>query len=287
MPTSCACCCRVGRSLGGAGHVGSSWAGTTTADTASGATTVSDSAAIGGWHVLLSHCSSALFCGWCIFAALLPDLKPMAASTLHGVPLHDAQRSSLRGYASVPVASPRGSDRNLAAVDDSPPPFGSIHNVRDHLPKRSVSFLCTLPQSLRLHCCCWYYDMLAGIRAAVAWQQCPPKRQPRRRREAPACRASGSWPDTRAAGVTLTQLLRLAASIAQWARTHAMTDSNGLSAWLCVRMHRWMGWVAGWLGASAGGDGTASLRASIVWALKVDCPVSSTRAQPGGVDTHA
>ena len=154
MPTSCACCCRVGRSLGGAGHVGSSWAGTTTADTASGATTVSDSAAIGGWHVLLSHCSSALFCGWCIFAALLPDLKPMAASTLHGVPLHDAQRSSLRGYASVPVASPRGSDRNLAAVDDSPPPFGSIHNVRDHLPKRSVSFLCTLPQSLRLHCCC-------------------------------------------------------------------------------------------------------------------------------------
>jgi hypothetical protein len=87
--------------------------------------------------------------------------------------------------------------------------------------------------------------------------------------------------------VTLTQLLRLAASIAQWARTHAMTDSNGLSAWLCVRMHRWMEWVAGWLGASAGGDGTASLRASIVWALKVDCPVSSTRAQPGGVDTHA
>jgi hypothetical protein len=133
MPTSCACCCRVGRLLGGAGHVGSSWAGTTTADTASGATTVSDSAAIGGWHVLLSHCSSAIFCGCCIFAALLPDLKPMAASTLHDVPLHDAQRSSLRGYASVPVASPRGSDRNLAAVDDSPPPFGSIHNVTTRL----------------------------------------------------------------------------------------------------------------------------------------------------------
>lgn len=34
---------------------------------------MSDSAAIGGWHVLLSHCSSAIFCGCCIFAALLPD----------------------------------------------------------------------------------------------------------------------------------------------------------------------------------------------------------------------
>lgn len=54
-----------------------------------------------------------------------------------------------------------------------------------------------------------------------------------------------------------------------------MADSNGLSAWLCVRMHHWMGWVAGRDDASAGRGGSASLRASIVWALKVDSRVLS------------
>ena len=68
----------------------------------------------------------------------------MAVSTLHGMPLRDAQRSSLRGYASVPVASPRGSDQNLAGADDSPPPFGSIHNVRDH--RLSVPFRFSGPE---------------------------------------------------------------------------------------------------------------------------------------------
>ena len=65
------------RCPGGAGHVGSSWAGT-------GAT--------------------------------------IAAASTTG--------SSRGGYASVPLASPRRAGGNVGGVDDSPPPFGSIHGVR-------------------------------------------------------------------------------------------------------------------------------------------------------------
>ena len=83
------------RCPGGAGHVGSSWAGT-------GAT--------------------------------------IAAASTTG--------SSRGGYASVPLASPRRAGGNVGGVDDSPPPFGSIHGVRCTL----TCFAATAMRSIAKHC---------------------------------------------------------------------------------------------------------------------------------------